>query len=36
MGSHKALGNFNLAVKAAMMPNVLSHPDRLVFIALRT
>jgi len=30
------LGNFNLAVKAAMMPNILNHLDRLVFIALRT
>jgi hypothetical protein len=30
------LGNFNLAVKAVMMPNILSHLDRLVFVAFRT
>ncbi len=30
------VGNFNLAVKAAMVTNILSHLDRLVFIALRT
>ena len=28
------MGNFNLAVKAAMMPNILSHLVRLIFIAL--